>query len=197
MSERAMLAVCAVAVIYLMSVSHAAPLACEYLLRPLNELDHHHLEGRWAMIAGSLSELPLIEHLRLRDSATAKFSSASETNVSFRRTMSLNNTCSYKSFNISLEGSTFTFDNGRVNTTFIQTSCDDCILLSFDVKSGTRRHFYLYSRRRQLEQREIEEFRVQVECVNMPPPVVMDPTKELCPEEKTAKDARKAEERKY
>uniref|UniRef100_A0A3Q0R7H6 Apolipoprotein M n=1 Tax=Amphilophus citrinellus TaxID=61819 RepID=A0A3Q0R7H6_AMPCI len=142
-----MLAVCATAVVCLMSLSHAAPLACEHLLRPLNQLDPHHLEGRWAMVAGILSEPSFIEDLKLRDSATATFSSTNETNISFRRSMSLNNTCFYGSYNISLEGSTFIFDNGRVNTTFVHT-CHDCILMSFDVESGTRRHFYLYSRRR-------------------------------------------------
>ncbi|XP_075320471.1 uncharacterized protein LOC142379214 [Odontesthes bonariensis] len=186
LTSRVMLAVSSMVLLCLMSLSHSAPLACEDLVRPLNQLDRHHLEGRRAMIAGSLSHLPLIERLGLRDSATATFSSViNETSISFRRSMDLENKCHYGSYNISLEGSSFSFDNGRVNTTFTHTSCHDCILLNFDVESGKRRHFYLYSRRRQLEQEEMEEFRAQVECLNLPPPAVMDPTKKLCPEQTT------------
>uniref|UniRef100_A0A8D0DDP5 Apolipoprotein M n=1 Tax=Sander lucioperca TaxID=283035 RepID=A0A8D0DDP5_SANLU len=169
----------------LMSVSHSAPLVCEVLVRPLDQLDFRHLEGRRAMVAASLSHLPLMERLRSRESATADFSSitSSETNISLSRSIRLDNKCHYVSYNISLEGSRFTYDDGNVTTTFIYTSCHDCILLSFDVESGKRQHFYLFSRRRQLEQKEMEEFRAQVECLNMPPPAVMDPTKELCPQE--------------
>lgn len=182
-----MSAVFAMVLLSLMALSHSAPLACEDLIRPSNQLDLHHLEGRRAMVAGSLSHLPFIEKLRLRDSATAAFSSTTnESGISFRRSMRLDNNCHYASYNISLEGSSFTFHNESINTTFIHTSCHDCVLLSFDVDSGKRQHFYLFSRRRQLELWEIEEFRAQVECFNLPPPVVMDPTKELCPEQITS-----------
>lgn len=170
----------------LMSVGRSAPMACKDLIQPLHQLDLHHLKGRRAMVAGSLSHPPFMERLRLRDSATADFSSISETNISFSRSMRLNNECHYASYNISLEGSSFSFDSGNVTTTFIRTSCPDCLLLSFDVESGKRQHFYLFSRRRQLDQRELEEFTAQVECLKMPPPAVMDPTKELCPEEITS-----------
>ncbi|XP_072239525.1 uncharacterized protein [Leuresthes tenuis] len=194
---RVMLAVSAMVLLCLMSLSHSAPLACEDLVQPLNQLDRHHLEGRRAMVAGSLSHLPFIERLRLRNSATATFSSiTNETSISFRRSsMNSENKCHYASYNISLEGSSFSFDNGSVTTTFIHTSCHDCILLSFDVESGKRQHFYLFSRRRQLEQEEIEEFRAQVECLNLPPPVVMDPTKKLCPEQTTSDPSVQTEEK--
>ncbi|XP_040892395.1 uncharacterized protein LOC121180812 [Toxotes jaculatrix] len=163
----------------LMSLSHSAPLACEDLVRPLDRLDRQHLEGRWILVAGSLSHPPLIERLRRRDSSTVNFSNnTSDGTISFSRSTHLDNKCYYSSYNISLEGSSFTHDD--VNTTFIHTSCHDCILLSCDVESAKRQHFYLFSRRREVDQREMEEFRAQVECLNMPPPVVMDPTKKLC-----------------
>ncbi|CAK6953448.1 alpha-1-acid glycoprotein 1-like [Scomber scombrus] len=179
-----------------MSVSHLAPLDCENLVRPLDQLDTHHLAGRRAMIAGSLSHLPFMERLRRRDSATVAFSgNTGETSILLSRSMRLENKCHCVSYNISLKGSSFTFDNGNVTTTFIHTSCHDCLLMSFDVESGKRQHFYLFSRRRELEQKEIEEFRAQVECLNMPPPAVMDPTKELCAEETTSDPAAQTEEK--
>ncbi|XP_037619989.1 alpha-1-acid glycoprotein 1-like [Sebastes umbrosus] len=191
-----MFAVGAITLLCMVCVSHSAPLACEDLVRPLDHLDPRHLEGRWVLVAGSLSHLPFMERLRRRDSATATFSSnTSETNIALSRSMRLDDKCHYHFPNISLEGNSFTFDDGNVTTTFIHTSCRDCILMSFDVESGKRQHFYLYSRRRELEQKEMEEFRAQVECLNMPPPAVMDPSKELCPEETAGDPAAQTEEK--
>lgn len=176
--------VAAVLLLNLVSRSQSVPLACEDLLRPLGQPDLHGLEGRRAMIAGTLSHLPFIERLRSRDSATAEFSSTNdEGRVSFRRSSRSGDNCHYASYNITLESSSFTFENGNVSTTFIHTSCHDCILLKFDVDSEKRQHFYLFSKRRQLEEMELEEFRAQAKCLNLPPPVVMDPAKVLCPEQ--------------
>ncbi|XP_026216619.1 uncharacterized protein LOC113162604 isoform X2 [Anabas testudineus] len=181
-------AVCATALLFMVSASHSAPLACEDLVRPVDQLDLRQLEGRWAMVAGSLSYPPFIERLRRRDSASLTFSSnTSDSVIVFSRSARVDNKCYHSSHNITLEGNSFTHDNNSVHTTFFYTSCPDCILVSCNVESGKRRHFYLLSRRRQLEEKEMEEFRAQVECLNMPPPVVLDPTKELCPEE-TADD---------
>lgn len=178
-----MFAVRAAFVLCLMSVGRSAPLACEDLLQPLDQLDPGHLEGRRAMVAGSLSFPPYMEGLRRRHSATINFSSnASGNGTHWRRSKRLDNKCHYASYDISLQGSSFTFDDGNVTTTFIRTSCRDCLLMSFDVESGKRQHFYLFSRRRELVQEELEEFRAQVECLSMSSPAVMDPTKELCPE---------------
>lgn len=164
----------------LVSVSYSLPLACEDLVRPVDQLHLHYLEGRWVLVAGSLSHLPFIERLRRRGSSTVNFSNnASDSTISFSHSTHLDNKCYYTSYSISLGGNSFTFDN--VTTTFIHTSCHDCILLSCDVESGKHQHYYLFRRRREVEEKEMEEFKAKVECLNMPPPVAMDPTKQLCP----------------
>lgn len=179
-----MLAVCVVFLFSLVHLSQAALQNCEDLLRPLDQLHPHSLEGDWALIAGSLSHRPFMKHFGQRESSAASFSNNTDSNtITWRRSMRTENKCHYHSYNISLEGSSFTFPDGSVNATFIHTSCPDCILISFDVESGKRIHFYLFSRRRQLEEMELDEFRRQVGCLKMPPPVMMDPTKELCPME--------------
>ncbi|KAF3687541.1 hypothetical protein EXN66_Car003213 [Channa argus] len=191
-----MFSVCAIVLLCLTSLSHSAPLACETLVRPLDQLDPHHLEGRWAMVAGSLSDLSLMERLASRDSATFSFSSnTSETYTIFSRSAHVENKCYYSSENTTLKGNKFTFDNGSINMTFIHTSCHDCIVVSCVAESGKRHHFYLFSRRRQLEQKEMEEFSSQVQCLDMPPPVVMDPTNELCPEQTASDPATQTEEK--
>ncbi|MED6233823.1 hypothetical protein ATANTOWER_017222 [Ataeniobius toweri] len=194
--SKAVMSAVAAAVLLLcfVSVSCSVPLACENLLRPLGQPDLHGLEGRRAMIAGSLSHLPLMEPLRRRDSATAEFSSNSgESGISFRRSSRSGDNCHYASYNVTLKGNSFTFKNDNVTTTFVHTSCPDCILLKFDVESEQRQHFYLFSKRRQLEEMEIEEFRAQAQCLNLPPPVVMDPTKDLCPEQHSTNPAAQTE----
>ncbi|TWW58531.1 hypothetical protein D4764_06G0000610 [Takifugu flavidus] len=171
-------------------LSHSALQTCGDLLRPLNQLHPRSLEGDWALVAGSVSQLSLMEPFSQRESATASFSNNTDSStITLKRSMRSKNNCYYQSYNISLEGSSFTFDNGRVNATFVHASCPDCILISFNVESGKRIHFYLFSRRRQLEEKEMEEFRRQVGCLKMPPPVVMDPANELCPEEGTSEAA--------
>uniref|UniRef100_A0A3Q3KQ68 Uncharacterized protein n=1 Tax=Mastacembelus armatus TaxID=205130 RepID=A0A3Q3KQ68_9TELE len=181
-TPRVMLAVCAI-VLSLTSLACSAPLACEGLLRPLDQVHRHHLEGKWALIAGSVSDPHLNTKFGLRDSSTTSFSNTTgESNMLFIRSMRLDNTCQYGSDNVSLEDNRMTFNNNNITTTFIHT-CHDCILMSSDVESGKRLHFYLFSRRRQLEKKEMEEYRAQVDCLNLPAPAVMDPTKELCPDE--------------
>lgn len=174
----------ALLLLFLSSVcrSHAAPSTCEQLLRPLDQLDPDSLEGSWALVAGSISHLPFMENFQGRDSATTSFFT-NQTSITMKRSMRVDDQCSYMSVNISLEGSSFSFGDNDVNATFTRAPCHDCMLMSFDVKSAKRIHFYLFSRRRRLEEQELEEFRRQAKCQKMPPPHVMDPTKELCPQE--------------
>lgn len=167
------------------SVSLAAPLACKELIRPLDQLQPHQLVGRWALVAGGLSYLPSLEKFKERDSASIHFSSntSSSSSLSYSRSLCLGNTSLHTSYRISLEGSSFTYDGtdkSNISASFVHTSCHDCLLMRMNVHSGTRIHFYLFSRRRRLEQEEMEEFQAQVQCLNMPPPVVMDPEKQLC-----------------
>jgi len=69
------------------------------------------------------------------------------------------------------------------------------------IVESKRRHsvdLYLLSKKREVEPREMEEFRAQLKCYQLPEPVVMDPTKELCPErtgtQSTAASAQTEEE---
>ncbi|XP_069024262.1 uncharacterized protein [Embiotoca jacksoni] len=186
---RDMFAVCAVTMLCVMSQSHSAPLVCEELVHPLDKLALHDFQGRWSLVAGSLNHPPSLEALRLRDSITMYFSNSSETSTfSYTQINRFGEQCQSLAYNISVEGSTFTFDVGnRFNLTssFLHTSCPDCVVMQWIVKSR-RRHsvdLYLLSRRREVERVEMEEFGAQLKCYQLPEPVVMDPTKALCPEQ--------------
>ncbi|KAF3687542.1 hypothetical protein EXN66_Car003214 [Channa argus] len=197
-------AACAISLLCMVCVSHSAPLPCEELVRPLKEVDFHNFKGLWAMVAGSLSYLTNLEKFKQRDSATVNFySNTSDTSVSYSRSIRLDNKCLYTSYNISLQGGSFTYDGtdkNNVSAIFVRPPCHDCMVMHIQLKSKEQQHFYLFSRRRQLEQKEMEEFSAQVQCLHMPSPVVLDPTKELCADETaddpTAQPEQKTEEQK-
>jgi len=182
----------AVFLICLMSVCCSAHPVCETLLHPLSQLDPHHLEGGWALVAGSLNHQPSMKALELRDSITMFFSNSSDaSNFSYTQINRFGDQCQYLHYNLSVGGSSFAFDvGGRFDLTgsFHNTSCPDCVVMRWIVKSRRRQSLdlYLLSRRREVDQKELEEFRAQLKCYGLPTPVVMDPTKELCPEQPTA-----------
>uniref|UniRef100_A0A3Q1BFE4 Apolipoprotein M n=1 Tax=Amphiprion ocellaris TaxID=80972 RepID=A0A3Q1BFE4_AMPOC len=179
-----MFAVYAIALLCWMSVSHSAPLDCKNLLRPSDQVDLPHLEGRWVLIAGSVSDPAHLEKFKSRDSAIITFANHSDASkVSFTRIFSFGDSCQYMKSNITLQGSGFTFEQFNVTVTVLQTSCQDCAVMRFDDQSKKPVRFYLFSRKRDVEQKDLEEFKAQTECLKMSEPSIMDPTKELCPEE--------------
>lgn len=150
----------------------------------LDQLDPHCLEGRWALRAGSLSDPAHPGFFKLRDSASIHFSNASVTsNICYTISVHVGGKCHYQTLSIALEGSTFSFDvrdQVNITVTFLHTSCPDCVVMRFDNKSKTTVRLLLFSRRREVESKELEEFRNQVECLNTLPPAVMHPARELC-----------------
>lgn len=181
-----MFAVYVIALLCWASLGHGAPLACEDLVRPQDGLGFQHLEGRQSLVAASLDDLTYLENFKRRDSATIYFANSSDTSkLSFIRSFRSNDSCQYLTSNITVEGSSFAFEEYNITVTFLSTSCPDCALMRFDDSSKKPLRMYLFSRRRELEEKEMEEFKAQAKCLNMHPPVLMDPTKELCPEQIT------------
>ncbi|KAK5899411.1 hypothetical protein CesoFtcFv8_008895 [Champsocephalus esox] len=179
-----MFAVNVIILLCLMSASHAAPLGCEVLLRPLDQLDARHLEGRWLLVIGGMCDLSHVESFKSRDSASLNFANASESSkMSLTHIFGFGDSCRYRHFNITLGESSFTYDQSNHTVRFLHTSCPDCLVMRFDNESQKTLRLYLFSRRREVEQEKVEEFRAQVECLKLLPPVMMDPTKELCPEQ--------------
>lgn len=182
-----MLSVCAVAIFCLVSVTRSSPLPCEKLVHPLDLSTSSHLEGRWALIAGSLNHPPSMAALAQRDSITMYFSNSSDA-LTYTQINRFGDECQHRLYNISAEGRAFTFDVGnrfQLTGALLQTSCPDCLVMRW-VVSSKRRHsvdLYLLSRRRTVEPKEMEEFRAQLKCYQLPAPVVMDPSRDLCPEQ--------------
>ncbi|XP_076026420.1 uncharacterized protein LOC143016139 [Genypterus blacodes] len=200
-AQRDMFAVSVVALLCLVPVGLSAPLTCEDLIRPLDQLDPQYLEGRWALVAGSLSHPVSLEALKLRDSITMTFYNSSEpSRTSYTQINRFGEQCQYLPYNISVEGSSFTFDVGdrfNLSGSFLFTSCPDCVVMRWDVESKRRTSLdvYLVSRRREVDLKEMEEYSAQLKCLQLPPPVVMDPSKVLCPDQVSNKAAEEVEDK--
>lgn len=188
-----MFAVC-VLLLSVAAAGHSAPLGCEDLVRPLDQLHPARLDGTWALVAGAFVDTGMMNSFARRNSSSITFDSVGggRSNISYTITKSQDGHCRRRTFNISLEGSTMTFDpqdDVNVTVTFLFTSCPDCVLMRYetDTETQTRTLFrlFLFSKRRQLQQAELQEFKGQVKCLNMLEPVVLDPSTDLCPLQET------------
>lgn len=190
MTRRVMFATCVIAVLCLVSLSHSVALDCEASVRPLDELDPDHLEGRWALIAGSFPDPAHLDFFKRRDSTSINFSNINFSNTNstttsfYTASVHFEGKCYSHSHNVSLEGSILNFieqDEVNLTVTFLHVSSPDCVVMRYDNSKKLQR-LLLFSRRREVNPQEMEEFSAQVKCLDMLPPAVMDPTKELCQE---------------
>ncbi|KAG7485220.1 hypothetical protein JOB18_005486 [Solea senegalensis] len=167
-----------VAVLCLVSVSHSS-LACEDLLRPSDQLDSDHLEGRWNLVAGSLKNPAAAQVLKGLDSVTIDYS-----NSSYFHTHRNGSSCTVHHHEITLDGHIFSMPGLSWNFTgTLFSTCPDCLVAGINIDMATSKslNIYLFSRRREVTQKEMEDFKAQADCLKLPPPVVMDPNKETCP----------------
>lgn len=180
-----MFAVCAIALLCLTSVSHSAPLDCKDVVEPWGHVDLQRLEGRWVLVADSLKIIEAPQPFRPIDSITIDFH-----NSTYTQANRYGDVCHYDSRNVSIEGPTFSFKTEyfRFNGTIIKTTCQDCVILSlaFEGPNYRSEELCLFSKRREVDDKELDEFKAQAECLKMPKPLVMDPSKELCAQRSTA-----------
>ncbi len=160
---------------------HTAPLTCEDLIQPLDQLDPRELEGSWALVADSLKVIQSEVSTQLSDSTSIDFY-----NSTFIKTQRIGLSCYHFAQDVSIEGANYNFKVGGISSfsgTFYKTTCADCVVLSFNEDSPNYKseELCLFSKRREVDQRVLREFAAQVKCLKMPKPVVMDPSVELCP----------------
>ncbi|CAJ1053559.1 hypothetical protein GBF38_003559 [Xyrichtys novacula] len=179
--NRDLFAIRTLAVFSLISASLAAPLDCQDVLRPMDKLNPRDWEGMWAAVADSVRNIQPPGPALLSDSTVLYFY-----NSTFSRANRFNLTCSYFSNNVTFEGPDYKFDVNAVvkySGTVFYSSCPDCVVLSFIVDSPfyKSQELCLFSKRRSVEETEMQEFMAQVKCMNMPEPYVMNPNVDLCP----------------
>lgn len=183
-----MLPACVVVVVfYLACASRSVAPLCSDSVRPLDDLDPRRLEGTWALVGGSFSDPADMEFFKSRNSSSIRFSRLrldnATANFVFTTSFHLGGKCQFSSYNVTLTGGVLAFDlpdEENITMTLLRTSCRDCLVMHTDSEPKTSRHLYLFSRRRQVQVEEAEEFQAQVECLNMLPPAAMDPAVQLC-----------------
>ncbi|XP_077426602.1 uncharacterized protein LOC144054981 [Vanacampus margaritifer] len=72
----------------------------------------------------------------------------------------------------------------------LTTSCPDCLLLlsNYTYGGSTYRGMQLLTKRANVTSAEMEEFKRQVACLNLPSPTILDPDKGFCPDKSASKD---------
>lgn len=169
-----------------LATSQSAAVPCADLLRPLDEVDVHFLLGRWVLVAGGLSSQQHKERFKQRDTANIIF--ANDTGgLAIHRHFGSGETCMEISSNVTLNGSSIGFDNFNNTFSVLRSSCADCLVAYFDIASNDRLCLYLFSRGREVQPEELEEFNAQLECLGLLPPIMMDPSKKLCPHSESVK----------
>ncbi|XP_052327293.1 uncharacterized protein LOC127909489 [Oncorhynchus keta] len=84
---------------------------------------------------------------------------------------------------ITMENNTFTSTGPLLYSLTYLNTCPDCLLvqqkLSLVSKYST---LYIFSKRKELTSAELEVFKKQVDCLNLPPAVFTNPQKDSCPD---------------
>lgn len=176
-----MFAVQAIALLCLMSVSCTALPACKTLVQPYDQLDPTDKEGRWVLVADSLKVIQSVQPVTQSDGLSIDCYNSTFT-INYR----FGDHCHYVTRNVSFEGPHFNVTIGemsKITGTVFRIKCPDCLVLSYNEDSlhFKSEELCLFSRRRSVSEEVLKEFIAMVECLKMPPHIVMDPNKEMCP----------------
>ncbi|XP_056137001.1 uncharacterized protein LOC130113424 [Lampris incognitus] len=175
-------------VLSLLSVGQSVPLpTCERLIQPLENPSRDMVLGKWRSVAESYGIAVDRELLQsLAESARIDVTPGSQSNtLTVVQVQKMFGVCTTLT-------SGMTFDNNSyhavhpIPTTdvLLNTSCSDCLLFHQKSAAGTAQFttLQLLSRSGRVTASELEEFEEQVKCLKLPPPIVMDPEKEPCPD---------------
>ncbi|KAL0967706.1 hypothetical protein UPYG_G00255820 [Umbra pygmaea] len=185
------LAVCVTVTMSLLLVggSQAAPLSCEDLLRPLELNNINQTLGKWSAVAWS-SDSPLLMQIQTSSAWLDVSVTTQDKTVAVSRFY--NFTINSEDFKCARYSSDFTLHDNNTLSTFhlipstavLLKTCPDCLLVleTFFEDGNPFKSIKLLSRRRELNAAEMESFKKQVDCLSLPPTMVMDPQIDLCPD---------------
>ncbi|XP_008414523.1 uncharacterized protein LOC103468914 [Poecilia reticulata] len=185
----------AVAVLSLLSLGQTAPTTnCESLTKRIQIPGRDQLLGRWNLIAEStdvVSAKQLLEMSRI--TLWANYVAATEENIMIGSMhLKMAGLCFSMTFNSTLENNTFTLTYPYSTTSFqLKTGCPDCMVLYYNATFGrsSYRGVQLLSRRPKVSAAELQEFKKQVECLNLPEAAFLDPNQGFCPDPSLSKDS--------
>ncbi|XP_035992744.1 uncharacterized protein LOC118563114 [Fundulus heteroclitus] len=186
----------AVVLFSLLSLGQSAPATnCDILTQPIQLSGRDQLLGRWNYMAES-TDMPGYTELSKMFTATVwwNFTAAAEENVitsiQYQKMFGL---CFTYSYNLTLENNAVVLVHLVPSTAFLlNTGCPACMILYYNYTIGksSYRSLQLLSRRSQVSAAELEEYKKQAECLNLPAAVIMDVEKGFCPDPSLSKDTK-------
>ncbi|XP_013999311.1 uncharacterized protein [Salmo salar] len=180
-----MLVLCVISVFSLLSVGLAAPLSCEDLLRPLETNITNHILGKWISIAES-TEVPGGREYAAKEWITGwlQVSPGLQNNtVKELQMFNIGGKCFSMTTEMIMENNTFTSTGPlSFSLTYLNT-CPDCLLAHHKLSLvNNYSSLNIFSKRKELTSAELEVFKKQVDCLNLPPAVYTNPQKDSCPD---------------
>ncbi|XP_037530910.1 uncharacterized protein LOC119408142 [Nematolebias whitei] len=187
---------CVVVLLSLLSVCGSAPLSsCDALLRPV-DISKDEMLGGW-MFVGASSDIPGSRSLYyLLSSVWFNITATSKSNViHIVQNQRILGECSSLAYDVDFENSTILIEQPvYLKEVYLPTECADCLVAKEDIKAEEHSFtsLLLFSRNRSVSSAAVEMLKKQAECLRMPPPIMIDPTNELCPEDLTPPDGMSA-----
>ncbi|XP_061731187.1 uncharacterized protein LOC133535375 [Nerophis ophidion] len=175
-----------------LSVGLSAPLpSCDALLRPI-DIRNEQMLGRWLYIGGS-SDLPGSRSLGLLlNNAWLDVSATSRSNVlTIVQTQRIYGECSSLKYNVTMENGTLLIEHPfYLKEVYLKSDCPDCLVVYEEVNStqDSFRSLLLFSRQRSVSAAHVDLLRRQAKCLEMPSPLLIDPTHDLCPDNLESSD---------
>nr|XP_020497510.1 uncharacterized protein LOC109989941 [Labrus bergylta] len=181
--------VAVVVVLGLLSVGESAPVTgCESLIKPMDVLERDQLLGKWTLLAES-TNTPGAKSMTdfVVESAWTLFTAANESGViDVFQAEKMSGNCYTLKTKMTLENNTLSIGPPlNSSARLLSTGCPDCLVYAtqYPMEESAYNGVQLMSRRNNVTDAELHEFRRQVGCLKLPPPVILNQDKGLCPQD--------------
>ncbi|RVE76427.1 hypothetical protein OJAV_G00007700 [Oryzias javanicus] len=158
---------------------------CDVLLKPIT-ISNEEMLGRWLYVGGS-SNIPGSRSLaHMMTSVWLNLTATAKSNVlNLVQTQRMVGQCSSIAYDVIFENSTMVIEKPfYLKEVYLPTECSDCLVAAEDIVSGTDEFtsLLMFSRSRNVPPAALEMLRDQAECLQMVPPIILDPNSEMCPD---------------
>ncbi|XP_064408128.1 uncharacterized protein LOC135352767 [Latimeria chalumnae] len=178
----------------LLALASAAPLECKNTTQVLTRADlNEHFYGEWWFIAGVTDSLFFQVMINKMDSAWLEISPTEGGNITLKQALRINNVCNSSTITagFSNESNILIMNSGIVMEGKFLKASEDHLILHFTGQlnqSEINNFLYLYSRKLEIVESPLQQYKHQVECTGISPDTIFVAPyeKELCPYEDKA-----------
>ncbi|XP_061882141.1 uncharacterized protein LOC133633587 [Entelurus aequoreus] len=173
----------------LVAAGQSAPLGhCDTLTQQLQIQGRDQFLGRWTLAAASTNLQGIAAlAMALVDTVWLKSTPANESDAFYvLQVQKTFGNCYSTTSKMTLVNNTLaTVQPLPASGALLMTSCTDCMVTqsNYTIGGSPYREVLLLTRRAKVSTAEIEEFKRQVACLNLPPATVLDSDKGFCPDD--------------